>query len=42
VRGIRIRIVVRSVIVAEMHILHRVFVMFLDGLPTVDWPCVLY
>ena len=35
VRGIRIRIVVRSVIVAEMHILEQIFVMFLDGLPTV-------
>jgi hypothetical protein len=29
------RIVVRGVIVAEMHILEQVFVMLLDGLTTV-------
>ena len=34
---IRIRIVVSGVIVAEMHILHDVFVMLLDCLPTVYW-----
>ena len=37
VRGIRIQIVVHSFIVAEMHILEHIFVMFLYGLPTVHW-----
>jgi hypothetical protein len=36
VRGIGIRIVVPSAIVAEVHILKHVFVMLLDRLPTVD------
>ena len=37
VRGIRLRIVVHRAVVAEMHILEHIFIMFLDGLPTVHW-----